>query len=77
MPSRFNEAPAVRGGRFEDVEAGGLGDGASMRPPQFAGEDRPAFAAFDAVFLASMRPPQFAGEDVRTAYGKRDRDALQ
>ena len=111
--SRFNEAPAVRGGRWLGlVETAPPVPGASMRPPQFAGEDcwnwrrmRRSICSFNEapavrggrsgavqdnrVFHAgfneapavrggrcgvrhrpdvgdgeaSMRPPQFAGED--------------
>ena len=39
-PPRFNEAPAVRGGRLPDEIRFAAGGGvASMRPPLFAGED--------------------------------------
>ena len=36
---------------------------ASMRPPQFAGEDSRAAYGHRTSGDASMRPPQFAGED--------------
>ena len=36
---------------------------ASMRPPQFAGEDLLRSLQHGADRAASMRPPQFAGED--------------
>ena len=59
----FNEAPAVRGGRYAAASAVYSAHAASMRPPQFAGEDDWFSRRGYREVVASMRPPQFAGED--------------
>ena len=60
---RFNEAPAVRGGRSQAHRRTSRREVTSMRPPQFAGEDHRADAGRRCCAVTSMRPPQFAGED--------------
>ena len=63
--SRFNEAPAERGGKSPAVARPAVGViHASMRPPQNAGESTAAEPAGGCGVAASMRPPQNAGESV-------------
>ena len=64
----FNEAPAVRGGRYRPRAGAQQSPVAtSMRPPQFAGEDVQSVDDDMLDALTSMRPPQFAGEDLALA----------
>ena len=66
VPTSFNEAPALRGGKrvVGDV-AVRLDQEASMRPPHYAGENLTALSALiPNVTLASMRPPHYAGENL-------------
>ena len=60
---RFNEAPAICGGKRRPLEHERVDRDASMRPPQYAGENLgTSYSDYDEYF-ASMRPPQYAGEN--------------
>ena len=60
---RFNEAPALRGGKPHELGQFGAPHDASMRPPHYAGENMAGKGERAMEPIASMRPPHYAGEN--------------